>query len=69
MILLDHVVQVRTPPVPAPTAKFAVALQFSNRVRIRLVAVDIDDAWTNPGAAAQRQLQKELRSDRVTLRR
>ncbi len=69
MILLDHVVQIRTPPVPAPTAKFAVALQFRNGERIRLVAVDIDNAWTNPGAAAQRQAQKELRRNRVTPRR
>jgi hypothetical protein len=44
-------------------------LQFRNGVRIRLVAVDIDDACMNPGAAAQRQLQKELRSNRATLRR
>ena len=69
MILLNHVVQVRTPLVPAPTPKFVVALQFSNGARIRLVAVDVDDAWTNPGDAAQRQLQKELRSNRVTRRR
>jgi hypothetical protein len=40
-------------------AKFAIALQFRNGVRIRLVAVDIDDAWTNPGVAAQRQLQNQ----------
>ena len=67
MILFDHVVHLRTPPTLASSAQLSAALQLRNRVCVRLVAVYIDDPWTNPGAAAQRELQKELGRNCVTL--
>jgi len=52
VILLDHVVQIRTPPISAPAAEFPLAFQLGEGVHVCLVASDVDDAWTNLGAAA-----------------
>jgi hypothetical protein len=69
VILLDHVVPIRTAPTSTPSAGLPLALQFGDGVGVRRVAIDVDDAWTNVGATAQCHLQKQLGCDCVTLGR
>jgi hypothetical protein len=47
VILLNHVVQIPTPPAPASSAEFSVAFQFGDGVRVCLWPSRLITAWTN----------------------
>jgi hypothetical protein len=55
MILLDHVVQIRTVPISSPSAELLVAFEFGDGMGVCLAGVDVDDRWTKLGDTAQRQ--------------
>ncbi len=44
VVLLNDIVQVRTGATPAPTLQLPLLLQFRDHLRVRWIAVDIDDS-------------------------
>ncbi len=67
VVLFHDVVQIRTGATATPPAQFPFRLQFRNHLRVRWVAVHIDDSGTRVAGSAQGSLEEALRCERITL--
>src|SRR6266498_3478367 len=66
VVLLDDVVQVWTCPTATPPAQSPLSLQLRNHLRVRWVAVHVNDPGPRVGGSMQRFLEEALGRSRVT---
>src|ERR1044071_1088037 len=69
MILLQVVIQIRTSPTAAAATQIPLLLQLGNHLRIRGIAVHVDDAGPATPTDLQSALEKALRGSRIAFRR